>query len=136
MNKIVKQSKAGNLWKGVGYLVVGLQRIDVKIVKNNSQNQKAPKFKLVQYDKNNPEFQRTICGLFEEKTKNGKKYYVGTIELGFGVMQIKIFTLEPKTEKSPTSIIFGRLLMENLDKSSNEKEDIPQVDIDDEDIPF
>ena len=134
--KIVKRSKCGVLWNGKGYLQIGLSRYDVKIVKNeNQKNENSPKWKLVLVDGLRERF---LCSLFENTTKNKKTYFNGTLELGFGQMEIKVYSIDKgkrKDEKSPTSIMFGRLLMEDIDKTK-ESEDIPSVDIDEEELPF
>jgi len=132
--KIVKRSKCGVLWNEKGYLQIGLSRYDVKIVKNeNQKNENSPKWKLVLVEGLKEKF---LCNLFEKKTNAGKTYFNGTLELGFGEMEIKIYSIDKdkrKDEKSPTSIMFGRLLMEDIEKKN---EDIPSVDIDEEELPF
>jgi len=133
--KITKRVKAGALWNGVGYLQIGLDRIDIKVLKVEKKNEKSPDFKLVRVLGLKEQF---LCSLFVNNTKDKKNYLNGTIEIGFGDMEIKIFKIDEEKrkdkEKSPTSIIFGRLLMEDISKNN---EDIPaNIEVSDEDIPY
>jgi len=138
MNKIVKQAKAGALWNGKGYLTIGLERYDVKIIHNQDANkQNSPKYKLVHVAGLKERF---LCSLFESNTNNGKAFLNGTIEVGFGQMEIKIFPIDESKrkdkEKSPTSIIFGRLLMMDIDKKEETEQNYDVVDIPEEEIPL
>lgn len=133
--KIVKRSKCGALWNGKGYLQIGLNRYDVKVVKNdNKKSENSPNWKLVLVEGLRERF---LCSLFENKTKNEKTYLNGTLELGFGEMEIKIYLIDKdkrKDEKSPTSIMFGRLLMEDIDSKKEENVDVENIP--EEEIPF
>jgi hypothetical protein len=134
--KIVKQVKCGSLWSGKGYIQIGLEKYDVKIVDNPQKNNNSPKYRLVRVLGLKEQF---LCTLFENSTKENKSYLNGTIELGFGEMEIKIFKIDDNKrkdkEKSPTSIIFGRLLMSETEKDSDNKE-INDDNINDEEVPF
>jgi hypothetical protein len=141
--KIVKQVKCGSLWNGKGYIQIGLEKYDVKIVENPQKNNNSPKYRLVRVLGLKEQF---LCTLFENSTKENKNYLNGTIELGFGEMEVKIFRIDENKrkdkEKSPTSIIFGRLLMSETEKNDtttntqNVPDNVPDIDIDEENIPF
>ena len=141
--KIVKQVKCGSLWSGKGYIQIGLEKYDVKIVDNPQKNNNSPKYRLVRVLGLKEQF---LCTLFENNTKGDKNYLNGTIELGFAEMEIKIFRIDENKrkdkEKSPTSIIFGRLLMSETEKNDtttntqNVPDNVPDIDIDEENIPF
>ena len=134
--KIVKQVKCGSLWSGKGYIQIGLEKYDVKIVDNPQKNNNSPKYRLVRVLGLKEQF---LCSLFENSTKGDKNYLNGTIELGFGEMEIKIFRIDEDKrkdkEKSPTSIIFGRLLMSETEKDSDDEE-INGNNATDEEAPF
>ena len=149
MDKTIKKSSAGALFKGnEGYLTLGLQRVNVKMVKATEQQMakpNSPTFRLVQIDKNNPEFRKDLCGLFLKQTNGGTNFYEGSLEIGFGVMQITIWKIaeeKRKSDTSPTMAIFGKLMLERLDKNTdnnsatNSNQDIPEVEISDDEIPF
>lgn len=149
MDKTIKKSSAGTLFKGnEGYLTLGLQRVNIKMVKATEQQMakpNSPTFRLLQIDKNNPEFRKDLCGLFLKQTNGGTNFYEGSLEIGFGVMQITIWKIAEEKRKgdtSPTMAIFGKLMLERLDKNTdnnsatNSNQDIPEVNIDEDEIPF
>jgi len=137
--KIVKRTKCGALWNGKGYLQIGLEKYDVKVVNAEQKSKNSPKYKLVRVEGLRERF---LCSLFENTTNNGKTYLNGTIELGFGEMEIKVFKIDDDKrkdkEKSPTSIMFGRLIMEDIDKDKAEEPDpdTTEIDIPEDEIPF
>ena len=135
--KIVKQVKCGSLWSGKGYIQIGLEKYDVKIVDNPQKNNNSPKYRLVRVLGLKEQF---LCTLFENSTKGDKKYLNGTIELGFGEMEIKIFRIDEDKrkdkEKFPTSIIFGRLLMSETEKDNEDVEINNDNNATDEEAPF
>jgi hypothetical protein len=86
-----------------------------------------------------------LCGLFLKQTNGGTNFYEGSLEIGFGVMQITIWKIAEEKRKgdtSPTMAIFGKLMLERLDKNTdnnsatNSNQDIPEVNIDEDEIPF
>lgn len=48
----------------------------------------------LQIDKNNPELRKDLCGLFLKQTNGGTNFYEGSLEIGFGVMQITIWKID------------------------------------------
>lgn len=115
MDKTIKKSSAGALFKGnEGYLTLGLQRVNVKMVKAKEQQMakpNSPTFRLVQIDKNNPEFRKDLCGLFLKQTNGGTNFYEGSLEIGFGVMQITIWKIAEEKEKVKPHLLW--LFLEN-----------------------
>jgi len=135
--KITKKTKAGALWDGKGYIQIGLDRYDIKIKKAEKKNNKSPDYKLVRVLGLREQF---LCSLFVNNTKDNNTYLNGVIELGFGEMEVKIFKISDEKrkdkEKSPTSIIFGRLLMEDISEKTEDEIPVDNVDVDEEKIPF
>lgn len=127
ISKTIKPSKAGLLFGSKGYLMIGLERYDVKIKKATDEQRKsdkAPEFRLVQYDRKDPKFTRDICGLFQCEA-NGKIFFEGSIEVGFGIMNITIWQIAEenrKSAKSPTAFIKGKLQMEKIGYDEEEED--------------
>jgi len=134
-----KSRNAGNVFPGnIGYLQIGLTTYDVKIVaskkdqiENNEQS-----IRLVQYDKRKNEIKKDICRLSKEISTNGKTFFQGALNIGFGYMEIKFWYVAKegrKSENSPIMFILGSLQHDKNEQNKKKDESessYAEVDLD------
>ena len=130
MNKTIRRGNCGVINKDkTGYLKIGLTQHQVKL-KRVPQVDNDEKIKLQLVHKNN---NKRILDLFQQTTTNGKIYYSGNLDIGFGVMNISIFQFDGEIKSDYQAnwlmTMRGKLIMQNIEtNNSTNNEDDYDVD--------
>lgn len=117
---MLESGMLGNIYpNNTGYINICLQYFDVKLVKMQNKDGE-DELKLVAWDKRKDEIKKEICTLIKDKTDAGKIFFKSKVNLGFGMMEIKILQTNEekrKDENSAIMFILGSLIQKEFEYS-------------------
>lgn len=113
----------GNIYpNNTGYINICFQYFDVKLVKMQNKDGD-DELKLVVWDKRKEEIKKEICVLIKDKTDAGKIFFKSKVNLGFGMMEIKVLQTNEekrKDENSAIMFILGTLMQREFEYGAKE----------------